>query len=102
MTTKRPRLSAAHLAAMATALRVLAHPQRLRIVEALESRGEWPVREIVGYTGLPQAAVSHHLGRMRRAGLVRGARRGKEIWYRVANASCFTILDCIRGKAKRI
>ena len=98
MTTGRKRLDAAHLAAMARSLRVLAHPQRLRIVEALESRGERPVGDLVAYTGLPQAEVSHHLARMRRAGLVEGMRRGREVRYRVASASCFTILDCIRRR----
>jgi ArsR family transcriptional regulator len=100
MHATRKRLTAAHLAAMASALRVLAHPQRLRVVEALEGVGELPVRDIVAYTGLPQAAVSHHLARMRSAGLVVGRRLGRDIRYRVANASCFTILDCIRRKAE--
>lgn len=86
------------LEAGALALRVLAHPQRLRIVEALEAGAQRPVRDLIAHTGLPQAAVSHHLARMRAAGLLLAERRGKEIFYKVANASCMTILACIRKR----
>jgi DNA-binding transcriptional ArsR family regulator len=95
---KTDPISVERLKAAARALRVLAHPQRLRIVEALEADGEKPVRALVEHTGLPQAAVSHHLARMRAAGLVAAERRGKEMYYRVANPSCATILDCIRKR----
>ena len=79
-------------------LRVLAHPQRLRIVELLQGATEAPVHAIVSRLGAPQAAVSQHLNHMRRAGLLRGARRGKEVWYGIAEPSAVTVLDCIRRK----
>ena len=92
-------IPAALLEEMAEALRVLAHPCRLRIVEILETRGEAPVNALVGALGLPQASVSTHLGKMRHAGLIRAGRRGREIWYGIRNPHALTILNCIRRKA---
>ncbi len=83
---------------MASTLRVLAHPQRLRIVEMLQGEKEAPVHAIVARLGAPQAAVSQHLNHMRRAGLLRGVRRGKEVWYGITEPSATTVLDCIRRK----
>ena len=91
-------LPAELLERMAATLRVLAHPQRLRIVELLQADREAPVHTIVSRLGAPQAAVSQHLNHMRRSGLLRGARRGKEVWYSIAEPSAITVLDCIRKK----
>jgi DNA-binding transcriptional ArsR family regulator len=86
------------LARMADVLRVLAHAQRLRIVELLQVEEEAPVHNIVIHLGLPQAAVSQHLNHMKRAGLLKAERRSREVWYSLADPSLLTILDCIRKK----
>jgi len=86
------------LARMADVLRVLAHAQRLRIVELLQVEDEAPVHNIVMHLGLPQAAVSQHLNHMKRAGLLKAERRSREVWYSLADPSLLTILDCIRKK----
>ena len=86
---------------MAGTLRVLAHPLRLKIVEILQVETEAPVHEIVARLGLPQAAISQHLNHMRRAGLLKAMRRGKEVWYGIAEPSSLIILDCIRKKQVR-
>ncbi len=83
---------------MADTLRVLAHAQRLKIVEILQDEAEAPVHLIVERTGLKQAAVSQHLNQMRRARLLKAVRRGREVWYAIAEPSSLTILDCIRKK----
>jgi len=73
----KARLDTGLLEAMADALRVLGHPHRLRIIECLDLDGEATVGALVNALGLPQATVSHHLGIMRRVGLIAGERRGK-------------------------
>ncbi len=84
---------------MAGALKILAHVQRLKLVEILQREGEAPVHVLMERVGLPQATISQHLNQMRRAGLVRAVRRGKEVWYSISDPSALTILDCIRKKA---
>jgi DNA-binding transcriptional ArsR family regulator len=93
-----PGLPLEFLDRMAERLKVLAHPHRLKMVEILEIRQEAPVHELMDRAALPQATASHHLNVMRRAGLIRAERRGKEIWYRIADPDSLTILACIRKK----
>lgn len=83
---------------MAETLRVLAHAHRLKIIEVLKAEKEAPVHIIVDRLGLPQAAVSQHLNNMKRARLVKAERRGREVWYGIAEPSSLTILECIRKK----
>jgi len=88
-------LSADAVAMAAEMLRTLAHPMRLRIVDALNAAGELPVCEITNYLGIAQAATSQHLNHMRRMGLVQSERRGKEVWYSMADQRPIALLNCI-------
>ncbi len=93
-----PELSMDLLERMAGALKILAHPCRLKLAEVLQREGAVPVHVIITRLKLPQATISQHLNQMRRAGLVKADRRGKEVWYSIADPSALTILDCIRRK----
>jgi ArsR family transcriptional regulator len=57
--------------------RALADVNRLRIVRRLAER-EATVTELIGHVGLSQPLVSHHLKRLRDAGLVVTRRVGRE------------------------
>ena len=88
-------LKAESLEKAAETLKMLAHPQRLRLIEVLERETEIPVHELIRETGFPQAVVSQHLNRMRRMGLVNAERRGKEMWYSICDPRALSILNCI-------
>jgi ArsR family transcriptional regulator len=92
---RRKTLAPALLRHCAAALRTLSHPDRLRIVEALE-QGPLDVSELTAKLKRPQATVSQHLMRLRAHGLVAAERSGRQARYRVAHAGCLTILGCIR------
>ena len=94
----RSSLPISLLERMAVMLRVLAHPHRLKIVEMLEDQGAAPVSKITETIRLPQAATSQHLGHMKKVGLLKSARQGKEVWYEIADHRALTILGCIRQK----
>lgn len=94
--TSDPLLPPALLSRMADVLKVLAHPDRLKIVERLEVESAAPVHRLMDALDLPQAVVSQHLTQMRRVGLVSCERRGKEVWYQIDDRSALTILGCIR------
>lgn len=66
-------------------MKTLSDPNRIRIVRALIT-SEANVSEIAARAGLSVHRVSHHLGRMRAAGLVTATRHGREIVYRIADA----------------
>lgn len=83
------------LAKAAVVIRVLGHPDRLRILELLEE-GERCVGEIQQALGLPQAIVSQHLARMRAWDIVESRREGIRVYYRIIEPKVRQILDCIR------
>jgi ArsR family transcriptional regulator len=89
------RLTVEALERAAETLKILAHYQRLRIIEILEREQEVPVHALITETGFPQAVVSQHLSLMRRVGLLAGERRGKEMWYSIADPRPLSILNCI-------
>jgi DNA-binding transcriptional ArsR family regulator len=89
------RLAAETLARAAEMLRVLAHPQRLRIVELLlESRHS--VGDLAAAMDLAPAAVSGHLSHMRAQGIVGAQRDGRTVYYRVINPNAGNLIRCIR------
>lgn len=81
---------------VAPALRVLAHPVRLRIVEVL-LRCEVPVGELAEIAGVAPNVASQHLNSMRAHGIVTASRRGKEVYYRVAAPEAPLLISCIRA-----
>lgn len=67
----------------APALRVLADPTRLRLVQEL-SGGPRCVGELAERLDRDIVKVSHHLGILRRAGVVTTEREGRFVRYRLA------------------
>jgi ubiquinone/menaquinone biosynthesis C-methylase UbiE len=61
-------------------LRLLADPTRLRLLLLLE-REELSVAEIQEILGMGQSRISAHLAQLKRAGLLRDRRAGKNIYY---------------------
>ena len=66
-------------------LRTLSDPTRLRLLDVLQA-GEFSVTSLCGRLGLAQPTVSHHLGRLRSAGLVANRRDGKRVFYSLNGA----------------
>jgi len=67
-------------------LRALAAPIRLRILRTLDRHRRQGARvyELQSALAIPQALISHHLGRLREAQLVERERDGKGVRYRLA------------------
>lgn len=70
---------------LASALRVLADPSRLRLLGLIQAQpgGEACVCHLTDPLGLSQPTVSHHLKVLRDAGLVEREQRGSWAFYRV-------------------
>jgi DNA-binding transcriptional ArsR family regulator len=81
----------------AECLRTLAHPHRLRIVQLLLA-GEYTVGELAEACEIPQYSASDHLGRMKDRGLLRSERRGRKMYYRVAEEGLAGIMNCIEKR----
>jgi len=64
--------------------KALADETRLRILKLLEAR-EMCVCEVMVALDLTQPTASHHLGLLENAGLVKGRKEGKWVFYSIAN-----------------
>ena len=88
-------------------LKALADPTRLRILELLKAKGRsccgliarsepgLCACDIERAVGLSQAAVSHHMGLLRRAGLVHAEKRGRWMYYSRHEAGIAAVADAI-------
>jgi ArsR family transcriptional regulator, nickel/cobalt-responsive transcriptional repressor len=66
----------------ARALRALADPERLRIIDCLRG-GSRNVSELATLLNAEVVNVSHHLGVLRHAGLVQDEKQGRFVVYRL-------------------
>ncbi len=87
------------LQAAARCLRVLAHPDRLRIVEQIDLHKKVRVGDLAQTLDLAPNAVSQHLNQMRAHGLLAPRREGREVFYRITNPHVTNVLRCIRRHA---
>lgn len=81
-------------------LRALAAPIRVAIVTEL-AVGQRCVHELVDALAVPQPLISQHLRVLRGAGVVRGARRGREIAYSLVDEHVAHIVaDAVKHAAE--
>ncbi len=92
MKRQAPELSQQYIQPLADVFKVLGDPTRLRILRVLMSQ-EVCVRDIADELGMGQSAVSHQLRILRDARLVQFRRDGKTVYYSLADAHVFTLLD---------
>jgi ArsR family transcriptional regulator len=75
-------------------IKLMGEPNRLRIF-ALLAGGELCVCEIEAAMRLPQNLVSHHLGVLREAGLIRARRQGRWVHYAVDKAALARVYPAV-------
>ena len=98
---KKQLMPHGYLVQVSETIKIIGHPQRLRILEYIDLCGESTVGAIVEGTGGQQAAVSQHLNKMRLAGIISSRRDGKQVYYRELAESAVTILACMRRNYER-
>lgn len=72
----------------------LADPSRRAIFESL-TRGEAAVKDLTARFQISQPAVSQHLSALKDAGLVKGRREGRNVYYRVEPRGMQPLIDWI-------
>ena len=72
----------------------VAEPKRRQVLDAIGAR-ELSVNELVELLGWPQPMVSKHLGVLKRVGLVRERREGRQRLYRVDAEKLKPIYDWV-------
>lgn len=69
--------------ALATALKVLADPARLRLLSLIKAAdgGRATTGVLADQVGLTQPTITHHLGALYEAGFLERERDGRQTWY---------------------
>ena len=75
--------------------KLLTHPVRLAILDILRD-GEHCVCHMEAHLGYRQAYISQQVAGLREAGLIQDRRDGWNIFYRVADARIYSVMDTIR------
>ena len=75
-------------------LKALSNERRLLIICALY-KGEKSVGELEQIVGLSQSALSQHLARLRRDGLVNTRRHAQTIYYSMNDKATEAVLKCL-------
>jgi DNA-binding transcriptional ArsR family regulator len=75
----------------------IAEPRRRQIVELLARRGALAVGTLVVALGLPQPAVSKHLGVLRKVGVVAVTKQGKQRVYNLEADRLKTVHDWVKA-----
>lgn len=79
----------------AECLKVMGHPMRLRIVNIL-TQGEFPVGEIAEICDLRPNHACEHLRLLQGRGLLDSERRGREVYYKIANPRLASLIQCVK------
>ncbi|NCL78168.1 Rv2640c family ArsR-like transcriptional regulator [Rhodococcus sp. YH1] len=80
-------MSAAAALEVALRLKALADPTRIQLMSILLTTREDDVCtcDLASAVGLTESTVSHHLGQLRKAGMVQSTRRGMNVHHRACN-----------------
>ena len=81
---------------LAPAIRVVAHPLRLRILDFLNHEGAQNVSQIVEACGVEQAVVSQQLRILKDEGILSNRRDRNFVYYELQDRQMLFLLDCIR------
>lgn len=84
---------------VATLMKILAEPMRLRLLDRLREK-ECCVKELVAYTGAGQANVSKHLSLLYMNGIVSRRKEGLYVYYHISDPSIFDLYDCAKATLK--
>ena len=87
-------LSVEFLQQASDVIKVLGHPQRLKIIEYLE-KGEKSVSQIQEHLSVSQPLTSQYLRHMHSRGIVKFRREGTTYFYSIASEFIHKILDCV-------
>jgi DNA-binding transcriptional ArsR family regulator len=75
----------------------IAEPRRRQIIDLLARRGSLAVGTLVVAVGLPQPAVSKHLGVLRKVGIVSVDKSGKMRVYRLNSSELKPVYDWVKS-----
>lgn len=89
-------MNGADYESLSARLKVMAHPERLRILDALRREPEC-VCHLEALLSKPQPYVSQQLRLLRDAGVISDEKQGQNVFYRICDAEVIAWLDVVVG-----
>ena len=87
----------AAFAEAAECLKTIAHPVRLRMIQLLLD-GRYTVGELAADCQIPDNVASEHLRLMQRCGFFTSERKGRRVYYQVAEPHLKQLMACIESR----
>lgn len=97
MKSSKRQFSVNKLARVAKILKTIAHPVKLEIMELLEMEEPLNVSTIHERLEIDceLSMLSHHLAKMKDNGILSSQKRGKQVYYQLADRQLLNIFDCM-------
>ena len=85
------------LNAVAKIFKTIAHPVKLEILEILEAEEPLDVSSICERINAfcETSMMSHHLAKMKDNGILRSQKKGKQVFYTIADRQILSLFDCM-------
>lgn len=80
---------------LARGFAALADPVRLRLLSLIAEAGEVCSCDLLGPLGRSQPTVSHHTKALSEAGLIRGEKRGRWVWWSIVPERMAELRDAL-------
>lgn len=90
-------ISPEKLEKVAKILKTIAHPVKLEILQVLEKEEALDVSSICQAIDreCELSMMSHHLAKMRDNGILKSKKKGKQVFYEIADRQILSIFDCM-------
>lgn len=75
-------------------IKALCNPIRLKLIKCIATKDK-TVSELIQNCGLAQSAVSQHLIKLKKAGLVKDTKNGREVYYSLTDQNLTLISDLL-------
>lgn len=84
-----------HYEEISELLKALAHPVRLCIVRGLLEKGACNVTDMQNCLKAPQSTISQHISKLKTCGIIKGEKKGLEIYYSVTNKKASRLIEIL-------
>jgi ArsR family transcriptional regulator, arsenate/arsenite/antimonite-responsive transcriptional repressor len=90
------RIDATEADDLARAFAAIADPVRIRLVSLVAEAGECCACDLLAPLGKSQPTISHHTKVLAEAGILRGEKRGRWVWWSVDRERVDALRDALR------
>ena len=80
--------------------KALANEDRLKIIQLLIKNEEMCAQDVEKHFFLEQSTTSHHLNTLRRAGITKARKKGRNVYYSIDYKSFIDLIDQFKSELK--